>query len=337
MATKDYCLTSKNAKTGSDTFNNQFKNLSLNQSYKCLLADTVGSKNTVKSENRKNSNYETLKEEKDLSVKSSTLSLHIAAYENSIESNEFIEDEALKMKGEKSNLDKKWKHSKQILTASGNHYAAIIQLSPFEFPRQQKNRNNIKPEMMQFKASQRLLNPNLPGIMANKARGAISKMPRNTKAAGIGAGLLGAVAFGAYGQIRFSSTGSYKQIQKVLIANRGEIACRVMRTAKRLGIETIAVYSDADEKALHTKTADKAYRIGEASPLKSYLKMDTILEVALKSGAHAVHPGFLSENPEFAELCQQNGVIFMGPPAQAIRDMGMKNTAKKIMINANVP
>uniref|UniRef100_A0A914Y3G2 Methylcrotonoyl-CoA carboxylase subunit alpha, mitochondrial n=1 Tax=Panagrolaimus superbus TaxID=310955 RepID=A0A914Y3G2_9BILA len=173
--------------------------------------------------------------------------------------------------------------------------------------------------------------------MADKAREAIYKMPRKTR--GIGAGLLGAAAIGVYGQIRLSSNGSYKQIQKVLIANRGEIACRVMRTAKRLGIETIAVYSDADEKALHTKTADKAYRIGEASPLKSYLKMDTILEVALKSGAHAVHPGygFLSENPEFADLCQKNDIIFMGPPAQAIRDMGMKNTAKKIMIDAKVP
>lgn len=79
--------------------------------------------------------------------------------------------------------------------------------------------------------------------------------------------------------------------------------------------------------------------IGEASPLKSYLKMDTIIDVALKSGAQAIHPGygFLSENPEFAQLCQKNGIIFMGPPAQAIRDMGMKNTAKKIMIDANVP
>ena len=92
------------------------------------------------------------------------------------------------------------------------------------------------------------------------------------------------------GQIRFASTAtagndSHKRIDKVLIANRGEIAMRVMKTAKRLGIETIAVYSDADEKALHAKTADKAYRIGEASPLKSYLKMDTIIDVALKSGA----------------------------------------------------
>ncbi|KAE9546950.1 hypothetical protein FO519_009838 [Halicephalobus sp. NKZ332] len=140
-------------------------------------------------------------------------------------------------------------------------------------------------------------------------------------------------------QIRFASGGGRAKINRVLIANRGEIAMRVMRTARRLGIETVAVFSDADANALHAKTADKAYRIGEASPLKSYLKMDTIIDVALKSGAQAIHPGygFLSENPEFAELCQKSGIIFMGPPAQAIRDMGMKNTAKKIMIDANVP
>jgi 3-methylcrotonyl-CoA carboxylase alpha subunit len=140
-------------------------------------------------------------------------------------------------------------------------------------------------------------------------------------------------------QFRCLSNIESKRIDKVLIANRGEIACRVIKTAKRLQIKTVAVYSDADSKALHAKTADEAWRIGEASPLKSYLKMDSIIDVALKSGAQAIHPGygFLSENPEFAELCQKSGIIFMGPPASAIRDMGMKNTAKKIMIDAKVP
>ncbi|CAD5213118.1 unnamed protein product [Bursaphelenchus okinawaensis] len=129
------------------------------------------------------------------------------------------------------------------------------------------------------------------------------------------------------------------KIRRVLIANRGEIACRVMKTARKLGIESVAVYSSADLHSQHTKMADKAFRIGDPPPLQSYLCGDKIIDVALKSGAQAIHPGygFLSENAGFAEKCAENGIIFMGPPPNAIRDMGMKNTAKKIMIEANVP
>ncbi|KAI6218248.1 hypothetical protein M3Y95_01170000 [Aphelenchoides besseyi] len=128
-------------------------------------------------------------------------------------------------------------------------------------------------------------------------------------------------------------------INKVVIANRGEIALRVMKTARKLGIESVAVYSEADRHAQHSKRADESYLIGEPSPLKSYLCGDRIIDVALRSGAQAIHPGygFLSENADFAEKCHAAGLIFIGPPASAIRSMGMKNTAKKIMIAANVP
>uniref|UniRef100_A0A7E4VDH3 Methylcrotonoyl-CoA carboxylase subunit alpha, mitochondrial n=1 Tax=Panagrellus redivivus TaxID=6233 RepID=A0A7E4VDH3_PANRE len=141
------------------------------------------------------------------------------------------------------------------------------------------------------------------------------------------------------GQIRYNHATGLTRINKVVIANRGEIAMRVLKTARRLGIETVAVFSDADANSLHTRSADQAFHIGQASPLKSYLRMDALVDVAKKSGAQAIHPGygFLSENPEFAELCAAEGIIFMGPPANAIRDMGMKNTAKKIMIEAGVP
>ncbi|KAF2355622.1 Biotin/lipoyl attachment, partial [Trinorchestia longiramus] len=128
-------------------------------------------------------------------------------------------------------------------------------------------------------------------------------------------------------------------IRKILIANRGEIACRVIRTARKLGIQTVAVYSDVDRKALHVAMADEAYHIGGAAPQDSYLKGAVILEVARRSGAQAVHPGygFLSENTEFAEACHDSGVVFIGPPAQAIRDMGIKSTSKYIMEAAGVP
>ncbi|KAA0203286.1 hypothetical protein HAZT_HAZT002333, partial [Hyalella azteca] len=131
----------------------------------------------------------------------------------------------------------------------------------------------------------------------------------------------------------------YVPITKILIANRGEIACRVMRTAKKLGIQTVAVYSDPDKDALHVSMADEAYHIGGAAPQDSYLRGAAILEVARRSGAQAVHPGygFLSENTEFAEACNNDGVIFIGPPAQAIRDMGIKSTSKHIMEAAGVP
>jgi len=136
---------------------------------------------------------------------------------------------------------------------------------------------------------------------------------------------------------RFAS--SVRPISKVLIANRGEIACRVMKTAKKLGIQTVAVYSDADRNSMHVAMADEAIRIGPPPSQQSYLLKDTILEVAKQTGAEAIHPGygFLSENVEFAEQCQQEGVIFVGPPSSAIRDMGIKSTSKIIMTAANVP
>uniref|UniRef100_A0A9J7YQG2 Methylcrotonoyl-CoA carboxylase subunit alpha, mitochondrial n=1 Tax=Cyprinus carpio carpio TaxID=630221 RepID=A0A9J7YQG2_CYPCA len=129
------------------------------------------------------------------------------------------------------------------------------------------------------------------------------------------------------------------RIEKVLIANRGEIACRVMRTAKKMGVRSVAVYSDADRHSMHVAMADEAYHIGPAASQQSYLRMDKILDVAKKSSAQAVHPGygFLSENTEFAELCKQEGIIFIGPPSSAIRDMGIKSTSKHIMSAAGVP
>ncbi|KAJ6599630.1 Methylcrotonoyl-CoA carboxylase subunit alpha, mitochondrial, partial [Pseudolycoriella hygida] len=132
---------------------------------------------------------------------------------------------------------------------------------------------------------------------------------------------------------------SIKPIDKLLIANRGEIACRVVKTAQRLGVRTVAVYSDADAKSLHVAAADEAYHIGPASSQLSYLRGDKIVQVAKDSGCQAIHPGygFLSESVEFAELCQKEGVIFMGPPASAIRDMGIKSTSKAIMAAAGVP
>ena len=125
----------------------------------------------------------------------------------------------------------------------------------------------------------------------------------------------------------------------ILIANRGEIACRVIRTARRLGIRTVAVYSDADAGALHVALADEAHRIGPAPARESYLVAERILEVAKLSGAGAVHPGygFLSENAVFAEACAEAGIIFIGPPVEAIRAMGSKSAAKEIMDAAGVP
>jgi len=135
------------------------------------------------------------------------------------------------------------------------------------------------------------------------------------------------------------SMSNTSQISKVLIANRGEIACRVMKTAKLLGIQTVAVYSDADRNSMHVAMADQAVRIGPPASGQSYLRGDKILEVAKLTGAQAIHPGygFLSENVEFAEQCQKEGVIFVGPPSSAIRDMGIKSTSKIIMEAAGVP
>src|SRR6201991_2296001 len=127
-------------------------------------------------------------------------------------------------------------------------------------------------------------------------------------------------------------------IRTLLIANRGEIACRVIRTARRMGIATVAVYSDADAGAAHVAQADKAVRIGPAPARESYLKGDVILAAAKETGADAIHPGygFLSENAAFAESCAAAGVIFVGPPPSAIRAMGLKDRAKALMAEAGV-
>lgn len=127
--------------------------------------------------------------------------------------------------------------------------------------------------------------------------------------------------------------------QKILIANRGEIACRVIRTAKRLGIRTVAVYSDADANALHVDMADEAIHIGGSAPADSYLKIESVIEAALKTGCEAIHPGygFLSENAAFSERCNQNNIVFIGPPTNAIKTMGSKSAAKQMMEHADVP
>ncbi len=128
-------------------------------------------------------------------------------------------------------------------------------------------------------------------------------------------------------------------LKKILIANRGEIACRVMRTAKALGMTTVAVYSDADANSQHVKMADEAYHIGPAPTKDSYLVASKILDVAKRSGADCVHPGygFLSENDAFANACDEAGIVFIGPPTSAIEAMGSKTRAKEIMAEANVP
>lgn len=126
---------------------------------------------------------------------------------------------------------------------------------------------------------------------------------------------------------------------KVLIANRGEIACRVIATCRRLGIATVAVYSDADRNARHVRLADEAIHIGPAAARESYLRGDALLDAARATGAQAIHPGygFLSENADFADACAAAGITFIGPPASAIRAMGDKSAAKALMAKAGVP
>lgn len=130
-----------------------------------------------------------------------------------------------------------------------------------------------------------------------------------------------------------------KFFEKLLIANRGEIAIRVMRACRELDIDTVAIYSDADKNALHVKYADEAFHVGEAHPSKSYLNMERIIDIAKKCGAEAVHPGygFLAENYRFAKLCQDEGITFVGPRWKSIKAMGSKIGSKQMMREAGVP
>jgi len=127
--------------------------------------------------------------------------------------------------------------------------------------------------------------------------------------------------------------------KKILIANRGEIACRIMRTANAMGIGTVAVYSDADANSMHVSMADEAVHLGAAPVAESYLCGDKIIQAALTTGAQAIHPGygFLSENPDFVKQVQDAGLRFIGPSADAIKAMGLKDAAKQLMHEAGVP
>ncbi|MGI3210511.1 acetyl/propionyl/methylcrotonyl-CoA carboxylase subunit alpha [Roseovarius tibetensis] len=127
--------------------------------------------------------------------------------------------------------------------------------------------------------------------------------------------------------------------ERILVANRGEIACRVMRTAREMGVEVVAVHSDADREAAHVALADRAVHVGGSAPSESYLRGDRIIAAALETGAQAIHPGygFLSENPDFVEAVEAAGLVFIGPSAAAIRAMGLKDAAKRLMHEAGVP
>src|SRR5689334_25109796 len=127
--------------------------------------------------------------------------------------------------------------------------------------------------------------------------------------------------------------------KRILIANRGEIACRIIKTARKMGIATIAVYSDADRDALHVEMADEAVPIGAPAAAESYLSIEKILAACKQTGAQAVHPGygFLSENEDFANACEQAGIVFIGPPSSAMRMMGEKTSARATVTKAGVP
>ena len=127
--------------------------------------------------------------------------------------------------------------------------------------------------------------------------------------------------------------------RKVLIANRGAIACRIIRTLKALGVQSVAVYSEADAQARHVREADEAYLLGPAPAAESYLKADRILQIARDCGAEAIHPGygFLSENPGFAQACEDAGIAFIGPTPEQMRAFGLKHTARDLAEQRGVP
>jgi len=132
---------------------------------------------------------------------------------------------------------------------------------------------------------------------------------------------------------------AHAMFKKILIANRGEIACRIMRTANRMGVECVAVFSKADRDAMHVRMAQEALCVGSTASADSYLRVDRVLDAAQKSGAQAIHPGygFLSENAAFADAVREAGLSFIGPSAQAMRDMGAKDASKRLMEEAGVP
>ena len=133
--------------------------------------------------------------------------------------------------------------------------------------------------------------------------------------------------------------GEANMFKKVLIANRGEIALRIIRTCQEMGVLTVAVYSEADALGLHVLEADEAVFLGESEPSRSYLNIEKLVAAAKSTGAEAVHPGygFLAENPDFAEACKVSGLTFIGPPSKVIRDLGSKTVARRIMTSAGVP
>src|SRR5580704_4783172 len=127
--------------------------------------------------------------------------------------------------------------------------------------------------------------------------------------------------------------------RKILVANRGAIACRIIRTLRKMGVRSVAVYSEADRHSLHVEQADEAVCIGPAPAAQSYLSIPILLNAARKTGAEAIHPGygFLSENAGFAEACAEQGIVFIGPTPQQMRDFGLKHTARRIAGENGVP